>query len=68
MSDMPTNANSSIAGWIDNFFKLKQKNTSIKTEFLAGLTTFFSMAYIILLRIGKFLLIKRKNKNIGVNK
>ena len=47
MSDIPTNGNSSIVTYIDKFFKLKQKKTSIKTEFLAGLTTFFSMAYII---------------------
>lgn len=47
MSDIPTNANSSIAARIDKFFKLKQRNTCIKTEFIAGLTTFFSMAYII---------------------
>lgn len=30
-----------------SFFKLKEHNTTIKTEILGGLTTFFTMAYII---------------------
>ncbi|MDR2426326.1 MAG: NCS2 family permease [Endomicrobium sp.] len=30
-----------------DFFKLKENNTTITTEILAGLTTFFTMAYII---------------------
>ena len=30
------------------FFKLKENGTNLRTEFLAGLTTFFTMAYIIL--------------------
>lgn len=32
---------------MDKFFKLKQNNTTVKTEIFAGLTTFFAMAYII---------------------
>lgn len=32
---------------MDKFFKLTEKNTSVKKEVLAGLTTFFTMAYII---------------------
>lgn len=32
---------------MEKFFKLKQHNTSVKTEIIAGLTTFFAMAYII---------------------
>jgi AGZA family xanthine/uracil permease-like MFS transporter len=32
---------------IGEFFKLRQKQTSIKIEFMAGLTTFLTMAYII---------------------
>lgn len=32
----------------DRLFKLKEHNTDIKTEFIAGLTTFMTMAYIIL--------------------
>lgn len=30
-----------------NFFKLKENNTTIKTEILAGITTFMTMAYIL---------------------
>ena len=32
---------------MDKFFKLKENGTNISTEFLAGLTTFFAMSYII---------------------
>ena len=32
---------------MEKLFKLKQHNTNVKTEIIAGLTTFFTMAYII---------------------
>jgi len=32
---------------MEKFFKLREKNTSVKTELVAGVTTFFAMAYII---------------------
>ncbi|WP_099206058.1 NCS2 family permease [Scatolibacter rhodanostii] len=32
---------------MDKFFKLKENNTKVSTEILAGLTTFFAMAYIL---------------------
>lgn len=32
---------------MDKFFKLKQNNTDVKTEIIAGATTFLSMAYIL---------------------
>ena len=32
---------------IDSFFKLKELNTDIRTEVIAGITTFMTMAYII---------------------
>lgn len=32
---------------LENFFKLKEKNTDVKTEVIAGITTFMTMAYII---------------------
>lgn len=32
---------------MDKFFKLKENNTTVSTEILAGLTTFFTMAYIL---------------------
>ena len=34
---------------MENFFKLKEHNTTVRTELLAGLTTFMTMAYIIAL-------------------
>ena len=38
------NANS---GFLENVFKLEENNTNVKTEILAGFTTFMTMAYII---------------------
>ncbi len=32
---------------LEKFFKLKENNTSVKTEILAGITTFMTMAYIL---------------------
>ncbi|WP_300962251.1 solute carrier family 23 protein, partial [uncultured Dubosiella sp.] len=32
---------------LNKFFKLEEKHTSVKTEMLAGLTTFLAMAYIL---------------------
>jgi len=32
---------------LNNFFKLEENNTNVKTEVIAGLTTFMTMAYII---------------------
>lgn len=32
---------------MEKFFKLKEHNTTVRTEVIAGLTTFFAMAYII---------------------
>ena len=37
---------------MENFFKFKENNTSIKKEVLAGLTTFLTMAYIIAVNAG----------------
>ena len=33
--------------WLEKVFHLTEKKTSVKTEFLAGVTTFFALAYII---------------------
>ena len=33
---------------MENFFKLRENGTDVRTEVLAGLTTFFTMAYIIM--------------------
>ncbi len=32
---------------MEKFFKLKERNTSVKTEIMAGITTFMTMAYIL---------------------
>ena len=32
---------------IEKFFKLKENNTNVKTEVMAGITTFMTMAYIL---------------------
>ena len=32
---------------IDNFFKISERGSNVKTEVIAGLTTFFAMAYIV---------------------
>ena len=34
---------------MEKFFKLKENGTSVSTEIMAGLTTFFAMSYICLL-------------------
>lgn len=33
---------------VENFFKLKENGSNVRTELVAGLTTFFAMAYIIM--------------------
>ena len=32
---------------MEKFFKLKENGTTVSTEIMAGITTFFAMAYII---------------------
>lgn len=32
---------------MEKLFKIKERGSSVKTEIIAGLTTFFAMAYII---------------------
>ena len=34
-------------GWFDRTFRLSEKHTTVKREFLAGLTTFLTMVYIV---------------------
>ena len=34
-------------GKMNKFFKLKENGTTVSTEIMAGITTFFAMAYII---------------------
>lgn len=40
-------SSSSSNSFIDNFFKLKERGTTVTTEVLAGITIFLSMAYIL---------------------
>lgn len=37
----------SSRGWLERIFKLSVHGTTVKTELIAGLTTFITMAYII---------------------
>lgn len=37
---------------LENIFKLKEKQTNIKTEIMAGLTTFMTMAYVLVVQPG----------------
>ena len=39
---------------MDKFFKLKERGTSVKTEFIAGMTTFFAMVYILMVNANMF--------------
>lgn len=43
-------------GFLDRYFKLTQRETSLKTEVVAGLTTFIAMAYLIFVIPGQFLI------------
>ena len=45
---METDKNKKIIKHLYSFFKLKENNTNIKTEILAGLTTYVTMAYALL--------------------
>lgn len=40
-------ASANAGGWLENQFKLTRLGTNVRTEFIAGLTTFMVMAYII---------------------
>lgn len=39
---------------MERFFKLTERKTSVKTEFIAGMTTFFSMVYILMVNANMF--------------
>jgi AGZA family xanthine/uracil permease-like MFS transporter len=46
-SNTQTIAPKGNAGFLDRVFKLKENKTNVRTELIAGLTTFLTMAYII---------------------
>ena len=39
---------------MERFFKLKDRGTTVKTEFIAGMTTFFAMVYILMVNANMF--------------
>ena len=39
---------------MDKFFKLTERKTTVKTEFIAGMTVFFSMVYILMVNASMF--------------
>ena len=39
---------------MEHFFKLKERGTTVKTEFIAGMTTFFAMVYILMVNANMF--------------
>ncbi|MGL4980469.1 MAG: NCS2 family permease [Fusobacteriaceae bacterium] len=44
------NQNKGVLGYLNNFFKLSENNTSVTTEVTAGITTFMTMAYILIVQ------------------
>ena len=44
---MQSEINKEKSSFLESYFKLKENNTNVKTEILAGITTFITMAYII---------------------
>ncbi|SDE88555.1 NCS2 family permease [Sporomusa acidovorans] len=43
-------------GFLDRYFKLSQRKTNLRTEVMAGLTTFIAMSYLIFVIPGQFLI------------
>ena len=44
-------------GWfpyMSNFFKVKEHGSTVRTEIMAGVTTFMAMAYILMVNAGMF--------------
>ena len=39
---------------MERYFKLKERGTSVRTEFIAGMTTFFAMVYILMVNADMF--------------
>ena len=39
---------------MNKFFKLRENQTTVRTEIIAGLTTFMAMAYILVVNAGMF--------------
>ncbi len=43
------NVNKKQQGFLENYFELSKYGTTVKTELLAGLTTFITVAYILII-------------------
>ena len=39
---------------MEKYFKLNERGTSVRTEFIAGMTTFFAMVYILMVNANMF--------------
>lgn len=37
-----------FGGWLEKTFSITERNSTVKTEIIAGLTTFFAMCYIVI--------------------
>jgi AGZA family xanthine/uracil permease-like MFS transporter len=46
------NGGITVNDWLESFFKIKERNTNVRTEVVAGITTFMTMAYIIFVNPG----------------
>ncbi|SDW09990.1 putative MFS transporter, AGZA family, xanthine/uracil permease [Marininema mesophilum] len=44
----PDSHSAQPTGWLDRLFKLRSRGTNVRTELLAGLTTFMTMSYFII--------------------
>ena len=42
-----THMNNNEKGFLENWFKIRERNSSVKTEIIAGLTSFVAMSYVI---------------------
>jgi AGZA family xanthine/uracil permease-like MFS transporter len=56
LSYAPTTAAPSRAGWLERLFQLRARGTTVRTEIIAGLTIFATMAYV--LAVNPFILSK----------
>lgn len=39
---------------MERYYKVKERGSSVKTEFIAGMTTFFAMVYILMVNANMF--------------
>ena len=42
-----------FGGMLDQLFKISQRGSSVRTEVIAGITTFLTMGYILFVKIGR---------------